>query len=109
MAGGSPLPVGGAITVHVDRFVVLGDLGRGLVPTREIMVGAHAGRMVLAIAGAAGVGVPSVRCPVKFVGAATEERDPAIIRVGVKRWRGCVDVEKGNRCTLLSDLERGYL
>ena len=56
------------------------------MPSGKIVVGAFARRVVLAVACAAGVGVPGVRGTVEFVGAAAEEGDPTIVCIGVICW-----------------------
>ena len=83
---GGPIPVVvGSLTVHVDRLVVFGVLGGGLVPTREVVVWALASGVVLARAGSAVVWVLGVRGAIEFISLVTEKGDPPIIGVAVDR------------------------
>lgn len=100
--------VDGAIPFHIDGFVMLGSDGEALVPSGNVEVGAQAGGVVLAIADTAGVGVSGVRRAIELISAGPEEGDPSIIRVGVPGWRGGIDIEESDCCSLLNDLERGY-
>jgi len=56
-----------AAAVHVDSRWF-----GGLVPAGEVMVGAFAGGVVLAVTGAAGVGVPGVRRSIELIGTVAE-------------------------------------
>ena len=100
--------VRGALVVHVDWFIELGGGSGGLMPAREIVEGTLAGGVILDIAGAAGVRKLSVGGAVELVRTFPEEGDPFLVCDSILGWRGGIDVEKGDDCPFLRDLERNY-
>jgi len=105
-AGGPVSVIVGTLTVHVDRLVVFGGLSSGLVPSREVVVWAFAGGVILARAGPTVVWVLGVRGAIEFVGSAPEKGNPPIIGVAVLGWGGGVDIKEGDGGASLGDLER---
>ena len=105
-----PIPVViGCLAIHVDRLVVLGLVGGGLVPTSEVVERAFAGGVVLSSTCPAVVWMPGVCGTVELVSSTAEERDPLVICVTIFGWRRGVDVEKSDGSTAFRDLEGNNL